>query len=534
MSHFFEIFDWAKFLAGLAILLFGLNLLEECSSSIWETAQSWIKKYTKWVFKSIIIWTVVTTVLQSSSVVSLIVIAFVWSGVLWLSEWIWMIIGANIWTTIVDNLIAFFSFHEWSFNINSIIRPMIWIGGIWWFFIKKYKNLFYGIFGIGILFLGLGFMKEAMSILPSLVNVDIIAWYPIIVFVLFGIFMAGMMHSSSGTMLMTIAAVNSWVLTLEMWVAIIIWANIWTCFTAILGSFGKSYISREIANSHLYFNIFTAIIFCLLFPRVIPVLKMLNIYIANLLSYVPSSEKALILFVFLFDTIWAIIVYPFMKYFIKFIAWITPKDKSQNMPLLFIEKLDGLTWKYAMEALSKDVKAFYEKCKKYNLDQINLQHGQDNATKFKQYNDLKYIYEKIIKYISSMDQVKLPKVVDTTVLQNIINNCFYSVKYLEDIDHNIYKLFLSENKVCQEYFDYFVKTTNQLYIYLDDYKKNEWLVSKMLSDIQIDDQYFIDKFVNKNSDIDSINGISDIITIHKYYFISCEDIVDASLILSNL
>ena len=139
-----------------------------------------------------------------------------------------------------------------------------------------------------------------------------------------------------------------------------------------------------------------------------------------------------------------------------------------------------------------------------------------------------------MKYISNLDNLKLPIGSNTVKLQNIMNNCFYSVKYLEDIDHNIYKLYTSDNAVCKEYFEYFANKTNALYTILSENPTNKKAIHDILSDIQIDDQYFVNKFINHDNDINSINGISDIITIHKYYYISCEDIVEADHILSNL
>lgn len=536
MDHFFEVFDWAKFLAGLAMLLFGLDLLEESVSNIWETAQFYIKKYSKWLFRSIIIWLIATTVLQSSSVVSLIIIAFVWSGVVWIIEWVGMIMWANIWTTIMDNLVAFFSFNDDLFDIKKVIRPMIWFGGVLWFFIKKYRHLFYAIFGIGIIFLWLDFMKIAMKVLPDLININSIIWYPIIIFWVLWVFMAAAMHSSSGTVLMTIAALNAWVINLPMWIAIIIWANIWTCITAVEWSLWKWAIAKKIAYSHIFFNVFTAIFFAVFFYQFVWLFTSLNEYISSYLWYEPKPEKTLILFTLLFDVIGSIIIYILIKYFLNFLNWLVPDDQGQNIPLLYIDKIDSLTWKFALEALTKDIVWFHELCKQYNLDQINVYHGQDNGEKFKKYNHLKNTYEKIIKYIANLDNVKLPKWSSTVKLQNIMNSSFYSVKYLEDIDHNIYKLYTTNNHVCKEYFDYFVSETSTLYAKLQDAKnsENKKIIHDLLSDIRIDDQYFIEKFVNYKSDVDSINGISDILTIHKYYYISCEDIVEADHIISNL
>lgn len=534
MNHFLEVFDWAKFLAGLAILLFGLDLLEQSVSNIWETAQTYIKKYSKWLFRSIFIWLISTTILQSSSVVSLIIIAFVGSGVIGLLEWVGMIMWANIWTTIMDNLVAFFSFNDDIFDIKKVIRPMIGFGWILWFFFKKYRHLFYGIFGIGIIFLWLDFMKIAMKVLPEFINIDSIVWYPMVMFGILGIIMSAAMHSSSGTVLMTIAALNSWIINLPMWMAIIIWANIGTCITAIEWSLWKWSIAKKIAYSHIFFNIFTALFFSLIFYKSVDLFSYLNSVLSNKIWYETTSEKALILFTLLFDVVWTIIIYIFMGYFIKFLNWLVPEEINQNISLLYIDKIDGLTWKFALEALIKDIEYFYKSCKNYNLDQINIDHGQDSQEKFKKYNHLKNIYEKIMKYISNLDHLKLPQGSNTVKLQNIMNNCFYSVKYLEDIDHNIYKLYSSDNVVCREYFEYFVNKTNALYDMLNEDPRNKKAIHTLLSDIQIDDQYFIDKFINHNNDINSINGISDIITIHKYYYISCGGIVEADEILSNL
>ncbi len=534
MWNFFELFDWPKFLAWLAILLFGLQLLENSVSNIWETTQNWIKKYTKWKFKSIIMWIVVTAILQSSTVVSLIITAFVGTGVIGLVEWVGMMIWANIGTTFLDNIMAFLSFESGIIDIKKYIFVIMWVSGILWFFFKSKKALFDWLFWLSIIFLGIDYIKSTMTILTQIIDLNAISHYNMIVFVLIWVVVTAAIRSSSSVILMSITALNAWVINLPIGFAIMIWANIWTCITALQWAIGKNSLTKRIAYSHLFFNIFTAIIFGIFFKFSIYIFSQLNSYLASILHYHLSDEKTLMLFIGWFDIIGAIALYPFIWYFVKFLILIFPDKVSQNIPMLYIDKINGLTWKYAMESLTKDIQSYYERCKKYNLDQIQVHHWQDNAAKYKEYNDLKTIYEKIIKYISNLDQVKLSNESNTTLLQNIMNDSFYSVKYLEDIDHNIYKLYLSNEPIYHEYFDYFSKTIDKLYILLLDYNSNQSAIAKLLSDIKIDDQFFINKFVDKNNWVDDINWLSDIITIHKYYFISCEDMVEACQKLSKI
>lgn len=536
MEELLNLFDFAGFGAWLAMLLYWLNLLEDSVSGLWENAQQLIKKYTKGKFKSIIIWLLATTVLQSSSVVSLIIIAFVWSGVIWITEWVGMIIWANIWTTLMDNLVAFLSFSDGNgFSIKDLIYPMLWIWWILWFFIKKYRFVLYGIFGLWLMFMGLDFMKWAMSVLPELVDLETLSQYPIFIFFLIWLLMAGAMHSSSWVTLLTITALATKIINLRMWLAIMIWANIWTCVTAIMWAIWKWATSKQIAYSHLFFNIITAIFFGIIFARLPEIMQYANTHLARWIWYESSDEKALIWFIIFFDIVGAIIIYPFMDYFIMWIQKLLPESKQKSE--LYIDRIDDLKWEFAIENLKKDILWFFENCKSYNLEQIQIHSGKDNSNKFKKYNHLKNIHDRLMKYISSLDQMKLPLWTNTDILQNIINNAFYSVKYLEDIDHNMYQLYASDNPICKEYFDYFSRTTNKLYVQIDNYlsdkQQDESIIKSNLSDIWIQDSEYINKFTDNNSNIENVQSMSDIITIHKYYYISCENLVQAAKDIKN-
>lgn len=87
--------------------------------------QRLIKTYTKGAWRSITVGTIVTTILQSSSVVSLIILAFVGSGVIPLLEGVGLIVGANLGTTIMDGLVTFFGL---KFDIKVIVMPLVAVG----------------------------------------------------------------------------------------------------------------------------------------------------------------------------------------------------------------------------------------------------------------------------------------------------------------------------------------------------------------------------------------------------------------------
>jgi phosphate:Na+ symporter len=157
-----------KFLAGLGIFLFGMQLLEQGLKGLaGRPFKKFLRRHTTTPLKGILGGIGVTGVLQSSTLISLMMIAFVGAGVLPLHNAIGVIFGANLGTTATGWIVATLGF---DLDIESFALPMIAIGGLILIFFQKWERLSQLgrlILGFGFLFFGLSFMKETIEALTE-------------------------------------------------------------------------------------------------------------------------------------------------------------------------------------------------------------------------------------------------------------------------------------------------------------------------------------------------------------------------------
>lgn len=163
MFNFLPYEAW-KFLAGLGIFLYAILLIEEALKFLaGRSFKKLLQKHTNNNFKSILVGIFSTALLQSSSAVTLLLLAFVGSGVIQLSNALGIILGANLGTTFTGWIVSTLGFE---LNISKSIMPLVAIGSLVFIFLSSYKFFKeWGRFliGFGLLFLGLSFMREALS-----------------------------------------------------------------------------------------------------------------------------------------------------------------------------------------------------------------------------------------------------------------------------------------------------------------------------------------------------------------------------------
>ncbi|MFV1965183.1 MAG: Na/Pi cotransporter family protein, partial [Pirellulaceae bacterium] len=211
-------------------------------------------------FKGVLTGLFVTGLIQSSSATTLMVVSFVNAQLLSLTEAISVIMGANIGTTFTAWLIAVLGFKV---KMSSIAVPMILVGLI--FYLKKDRQLnalgnF--IIGFALLFIGLEFMKDAITGLDN--NPELFEFFlrntergalGILLFVLIGTVLTLILQSSSATMAITLVAASQGVLTFEAAAAIVLGENIGTTITANLAAAISGTEARRAALAHLIFNL---------------------------------------------------------------------------------------------------------------------------------------------------------------------------------------------------------------------------------------------------------------------------------------
>lgn len=307
-----EHFDFWKFLAGLGLFLFGMAQLE---NGVKELAgrkfKVFIKKHTKNKLKAILGGTVITALLQSSSVVSLMLLAFVGAGVITMKNALGIILGSNLGTTFTGWLVATFGFKV---DIESFVMPFIAIGSLLMVLFPKRSQLLYLgtlIVGLAFLFLGLSFMKDSITYLAEHFDVSRFASYGPFVFLLVGFFFTAIIQSSSATMVITLSAINAGMIDFQAGAALVIGADLGTTITVLLGGFQGSASKKRVALGHFLFNLITDIIAFLC-------LSLLILLITDVIG-IKDELFALVVFHSTFNLLGIILFYPFLGKFADFL-----------------------------------------------------------------------------------------------------------------------------------------------------------------------------------------------------------------------
>ncbi len=254
--------DFKTVAAGVAIFLFGMLFLEEGFTAFTGgILERILRRATKGLVRSHLFGIATTSVMQSSSLVSVITISFLSAGLIGLAEGVGIIFGANIGTTTGAWLMAAFGMKV---KISAYAMPMLVFGLILTF--QKRQDLQGAgriLAGLGFLFLGIHYMKEGFEAVGSSFDLSqyaLTGFQGLFTYAGLGVLATVVMQSSHATLLLTIAALASGQVTYENALALAIGANIGTTITAIIGSLSAKIAGKRLALAHLVFNTVTALL----------------------------------------------------------------------------------------------------------------------------------------------------------------------------------------------------------------------------------------------------------------------------------
>jgi phosphate:Na+ symporter len=251
-------------LGGLGLFLFGMKIMSE---GLQKVAGDRMRKILGALTNNRIIGTLVglgvTTIIQSSSATTVMVVGFVNAGLMSLVQAIGVVLGANIGTTVTAQLIAF--------KITKFALPAIGIGTGLKLFSRSKKWIYIGevILGFGILFFGMQIMKDAFGPVKGseeLRNLLLVIGDNHLLGVFIGAVMTVIVQSSTASIGITLALASSGLLSFEASVAIILGENIGTTITANLAAIGTNLAARRTALAHFLFNFIGVAYMLILFP----------------------------------------------------------------------------------------------------------------------------------------------------------------------------------------------------------------------------------------------------------------------------
>lgn len=324
--------DFKTIAAGVSIFLFGMYFLERGFNAFTGgLLENLLAKTTDKLWKSVGFGVVSTTIMQSSSLVSVISISFISAGLIGLGAGIGIIFGANLGTTTGAWMIAAFGLKV---KISAYAMPMLVIGLILTFQkSKQLRGFGYILTGLGFLFLGIHYMKEGFEAFKDQINLAEFAIPGVkglIVYTLIGMAATVVMQSSHATMVLIITALSLGHVTYENAIALAIGANIGTTITAIIGALSSNYQGKQLAGAHLIFNVVTGAIAILGINIIIPVVD----YISAVVG-IGAEDYTLKLAVFhtVFNLIGVAVMTPFVGKLVTFLErTITQKQKETTEP----------------------------------------------------------------------------------------------------------------------------------------------------------------------------------------------------------
>lgn len=253
-------------LGGLALFLYGMQMMSSgLEAAAGNRMKGILEKLTANRFLGVIVGAGITAVIQSSSATTVMVVGFVNSGMLSLQQAVWIIMGANIGTTITGQLIAL--------DVGAIAPLLAFAGVAVIMFSKKATVQYYGqiVAGLGILFLGMEMMSSSMMPLrdsEAFINLMTQFGNPLIGILVGAVFTAIIQSSSASVGILQTLAIGG-LIDLPNAVFVLFGQNIGTCITAVLAAIGTSRNAKRTTIIHLMFNIIGTIIFtivCIVTP----------------------------------------------------------------------------------------------------------------------------------------------------------------------------------------------------------------------------------------------------------------------------
>lgn len=457
-------------LAGIAIFLIGMHFMEDGFKLFsGGTLEKVLEKFTINKYTSIFTGFITTSIVQSSSLISVIVISFLSVELISLTQGIAIVFGANLGSTTTAWIVSALGL---KIKISLYAMPMI-IFGVIFRFSKNSSYIGLGniLLGLGFIFLGISYMKDGFDTLRSAID---LATYSvegisgILLYILIGAIATVVIQSSSATMAIIITALAGANILYIDALALAIGANVGTTVTAVLGSLTSNQNGKRLAFGHFVFNIITGLIAVAL----IYVLKDLVDFLAPYFGIAEENySMKLALFHTIFNLLGITVLFPFIAIIVKMSEkFINDKIKKASKP----KYLDDANMKIpynAMVSVQKEIIHLYDNAQKAILHALSVHTSELNEKEDIEkiinkpvskintnlddiyQNELKELYSQIIEFaLISQQNMNLEQTKYVTQLKLASNIIVKILKDTRDIQKNMDFYLNSKNEsIKKEY-----------------------------------------------------------------------------------
>lgn len=419
----------------------------------------YLKKQTSHKLRAAATGTFFSAILQSSSIVNLLVLSLAGAGVLQLSNALALVLGSNLGTVGTNWLLALFGF---SYGIDMVAFPLAAISGITQVFLPAHSKLYSWarlVLGLSFLFISLGFIKEGMTEIMKDYDISVLSKYPAVVFAIVGFLITSIVQSSSATMALALSALFVNAISLNDAMAVSLGAETGSAVKLFLASAKGNTVKKSIALSNFMFNVITMIIFLFL-------LQPLNSLITGTFS-VDNKLIALVLFQTIVNISCIILFLPFVD---KIAKWMEKIYKGKSIISLRLHKANPSERKPALEAMEEDTKAFMGLVFHFCESAVHIEHHEESGELAKQlsskpmnekYVMLKHIHGELHNFYVEIRHKSL-NTQDIERLERLMGcsrNALYAAKSIKDGMEDIEQLSKSSNDLK---YNYYVQSKNSI------------------------------------------------------------------------
>ena len=424
--------NFLNLLGGLALFLYGMHMMSVgLETAAGDRMKTILEKLTSNRILGVCVGAGITAVIQSSSATTVMVVGFVNSGLMSLNQAVWIIMGANIGTTITGQLIALDA---------SRIAPLVAIiGVVMATFLKGKQITSIGdiLAGLGILFIGMDMMSNAMAPLkdsPMFLEAMTSISNPLLA-ILLGAGFTALIQSSSASVGILQALALSGLIPLSSSIYIIFGQNIGTCITAVLASLSANRNAKRTTIIHLSFNIIgTILFFC--FIHIFPFVDWMCNITSNPAAQIANTHT-------IFNVVTTLILLPFGTKLARLAQIILPirEEEFQKdevlLPLAFVDENNIGSVPIAISSLRKEALAMLKIAQTNVTQAIHAILKEDISIEDieKKEKRIDYINYEISNYMTSVSTLPMNTTDSNTI--NALYKCFADIERIGDHAMNI-------------------------------------------------------------------------------------------------
>ena len=468
--------DIWRLAAGLGLFLFGMHQLEQSLKLLaGRPFKKFLREHTTHPVKGVLAGALSTAALQSSSVVSLIVLAFVGSGIISLASAIGIVFGSNLGTTATGWIVATVGF---KLDIEVLALPLVAIGGFgaaWSATGSRRAGFSHLVIGFGLMLMGLDFMKSGAISATTLFEPAALAGYPLIVFLLAGFLITALIQSSSATIMITLSALYAGVIPLTSAAAVAIGADLGTTITALLGALVGAVDKKRVAIALTIFNVVTDTI---AFVFLQPILRIVTVF-----AGITDPLLALVAFHSLFNLIGIIIFLPSIGLMSRQLSKLF--STTNRSRLRHIKKSDLSVPEAAIENISRETFRLIDQAAALNQISLSLKpthtfYDSDSdrqgvavfdagANYETSYAGIKQLEGEILAYALQLQEERLDADESARLGQVIvaIRHAVHAAKTVKDTHHDLHAFRESVDDRFNAWFSYFQDATRGFFELFD-------------------------------------------------------------------